>query len=68
MTPESSLADLAKQRQPLRYKMVIESTDSGTIRDALPMFPNAILITTPRGLLLAVPVTPENNSETGLDF
>jgi len=50
-----SLAETANKRQLLRYKMVVESTSIDTIRDAMPMFLNAIIISTPHGYLLAVP-------------
>jgi|GEM_PF-3480950 len=55
-----SLAELAKQRRVPQYRYVVESTDAATIKDAMPMFPDAIIISTPHGYLLAVPETPDD--------
>ena len=56
MTPEQSLKTMANRTMANRYfRMIVESTSHDVIETAWRMYPDAILVKTHRGYLLAVP-------------
>lgn len=60
MTTSSDLKTMANNTPTRRYRMVVESTSIDVIKTALQMYPNAIIVDTHRGFLIAVPVTPDD--------